>query len=246
MAIMGVARYIGNILKDTFLSGLWKDQFYRDLLWCSASPDVNSRLTDIDLPSWSWASVRTSISYSRWPAGSSPTYLKSMLTLLSTDLDQGRSNDAICRRLVVGGIVQKVSRGSSQSLYPVKVDSDDMEKAGSSRVVERSLKTHRSFDLDTTEEQSKSRGSLNTKYSRHLPGRPTNEDEERRMSLKTNKYGESKKRLGGSYIEQASWRLLENRKPSHVSANFCQILSLNLLMKHECYQLHQNTIGFIA
>lgn len=106
MAVMGVARFTGNIMQDTFLAGLWEGQLWRDLLWISV---VNShkgrlpeRLKNTKFPSWSWASVDGPVSY-QWPAGSSPAFVVDDLELVRVDVDQEISNRHVHGMLVVKG-----------------------------------------------------------------------------------------------------------------------------------------------
>lgn len=109
MAIAGIAAFAEKTLEDVFLAGLWEQHLYRDLLWTS-NCDAAARITSTHLPSWSWASIGGSISYTRRPAGSTPTYMKSMLELVSAKVEDGE-NGPICQKLVFTGSLLKVSRG---------------------------------------------------------------------------------------------------------------------------------------
>ncbi|KAI0415301.1 HET-domain-containing protein [Xylaria grammica] len=111
MALMGIARFTGEITGDRFLAGLWKDQLWRDLLWKS---DVSSngghlppRVRNIKLPSWSWASAGGPVVYS-WPAGSSPGFVESNLQLVSDTVDSDMSNGDVEGRLVINTRLRKV------------------------------------------------------------------------------------------------------------------------------------------
>ncbi|KAG4432730.1 hypothetical protein IFR05_011786 [Cadophora sp. M221] len=131
MAIMGIAKFTGSIMQDTFLAGLWESQLWRDLLWSSDLPYGGARLTSIKLPTWSWASVEDKISY-KWPSSSSPAYVKSMLDLVSAEVDQEITNRDVNGRLVVRGRLRKVTRGSgfqyeSTRLYPTGIPPTNAE-----------------------------------------------------------------------------------------------------------------------
>ncbi|RWA12245.1 hypothetical protein EKO27_g2852 [Xylaria grammica] len=111
MALMGIARFTGEITGDRFLAGLWKDQLWRDLLWKS---DVSSngghlppRVRNIKLPSWSWASAGGPVLYS-WPAGSSPGFVESNLQLVSDTVDSDMSNGDVEGCLVINTRLRKV------------------------------------------------------------------------------------------------------------------------------------------
>jgi hypothetical protein len=70
MAIMGIAKFAGDIMEDTFLARLWKKQLWRDPLWSSyLSPyggKLPRELKSIKMPSWSWAAVAGPVAYT-WP-----------------------------------------------------------------------------------------------------------------------------------------------------------------------------------
>ncbi|KAI3319883.1 HET-domain-containing protein [Xylariaceae sp. AK1471] len=111
MAVMGIARFTGEIMGDCFLAGLWRGQLWRDLLW---KLDVSSyggylppRVRKIKLPSWSWASAGGPVAYS-WPAGSSPGSVESSLLLISADVDSDISNGDVQGRLVMNARMRKV------------------------------------------------------------------------------------------------------------------------------------------
>ncbi|KAH8702932.1 heterokaryon incompatibility protein-domain-containing protein [Phaeosphaeriaceae sp. PMI808] len=56
IAIYGVAKFIAQRTKLTFVAGMWKEMVPFDLLWKLDKPLV-SRPPDRRIPSWSWASV---------------------------------------------------------------------------------------------------------------------------------------------------------------------------------------------
>jgi hypothetical protein len=127
MAIMGIAKFTGSILQDTFLAGIWKDQLWRDLLWSSQHPYGGTRVTSIKLPSWSWASVRGGVSY-RWPSGSASASVKGLLTLISTDVEQEVSNGNVRGRLVVTGRMRQVFRGVGSAFEGTRLYFKEIEE----------------------------------------------------------------------------------------------------------------------
>jgi hypothetical protein len=127
MAIMGIAKFTGSILQDTFLAGIWKDQLWRDLLWSSQRPYGGTRVTSIKLPSWSWASVGGGVSY-RWPSGTASASVKGLLTLISTDVEQEVSNGDVRGRLVVTGRMREVFRGVGPALQGPRLYFKEIEE----------------------------------------------------------------------------------------------------------------------
>lgn len=109
MAIMGIAKFTGDILNTRFLAGLWESELWRDILWYSdvgisrLTPD---RLKSIHLPSWSWASVSCPVSY-KWPVSSSPASVVGTLNVLNVDVDSEISKGDIRGSLVVEGNMRK-------------------------------------------------------------------------------------------------------------------------------------------
>lgn len=66
-AIAALANEFSSALKDEYVAGLWKADFLRGLLW-STWPNLDVQKPDRwRAPSWSWASVETSITYNRLP-----------------------------------------------------------------------------------------------------------------------------------------------------------------------------------
>ncbi|KEF58643.1 uncharacterized protein A1O9_06569 [Exophiala aquamarina CBS 119918] len=66
-AIAALANEFAVVLKDDYVAGLWKADFFRGLLW-STWPSLDVRKPDKwRAPSWSWASVESSVTYSRLP-----------------------------------------------------------------------------------------------------------------------------------------------------------------------------------
>jgi hypothetical protein len=71
-AVQGIASFLGdNMLGDRLEAGIWPLHIWRDLLWrTDVTPFFDrpvafpSRLTELRLPSWSWASVDGPITYS--------------------------------------------------------------------------------------------------------------------------------------------------------------------------------------
>jgi hypothetical protein len=110
MAIMGIAKFAGDIMNDQFLAGLWDGELWRDLLW-SSDVSINKlpprRLKSIQLPSWSWASVICPVSY-KWPASSSSVYATGTLKVLAVDVDSVISNGNIRGSLIVEGKMRKL------------------------------------------------------------------------------------------------------------------------------------------
>ncbi|KAJ8106815.1 hypothetical protein ONZ43_g6932 [Nemania bipapillata] len=111
MAVMGVARFIGEVTGDRFLAGLWRDQLWRDLLWrldaSSYGGSLPSRIRSVHFPSWSWASVGGPVEY-KWPAGSSPGSMVSMLQLMSTNVDSDMSRGDVRGRLKLSAQLRKM------------------------------------------------------------------------------------------------------------------------------------------
>jgi hypothetical protein len=56
LAISGIATALGDISKDSYLAGLWLNDFPTALLWEIASP-FDPKPPNYRAPSWSWASV---------------------------------------------------------------------------------------------------------------------------------------------------------------------------------------------
>jgi len=78
VAIAGMAIEIKKLTGDDFLAGLWKRYLWKELLWCVKTEDTivmgrilhftppgppSRRLTSLNLPTWSWASVSGWIRY---------------------------------------------------------------------------------------------------------------------------------------------------------------------------------------
>ena len=73
IALLGVAREFAatlsqvpcregpEVAEDGFITGLWKDDLHRGLLWEQVKPGIHNRLAN--LPTWSWASINSAV---RW------------------------------------------------------------------------------------------------------------------------------------------------------------------------------------
>ena len=60
IAIEGIANLIGSTIGLTFLSGLWKDFIFLEMLWEVDGPTFSTRLP-LGFPSWSWISMSSKI-----------------------------------------------------------------------------------------------------------------------------------------------------------------------------------------
>jgi hypothetical protein len=72
-AVSGLAKAISNIMcdndgeADTYLAGLWKKEFLSDLAWRVVSSETErNKEKAYTAPSWSWASVESSVRYDFW------------------------------------------------------------------------------------------------------------------------------------------------------------------------------------
>jgi hypothetical protein len=61
IALSGIAREVGHLLKSTYAAGLWRCHLPYSLLWTTESGGYRS--TDYLAPSWSWVSVEGPISF---------------------------------------------------------------------------------------------------------------------------------------------------------------------------------------
>lgn len=115
MTVMGISRFTGEIMQDKFLAGLWQGMLWQGMLWkdllWSCESTTSLRLTGINLPAWSWDSISGNVTY-KLPAGSSQEYIKSMLKLLSEDLQQNTTSGDVTGRLSVSSKLSKVWRRS--------------------------------------------------------------------------------------------------------------------------------------
>jgi hypothetical protein len=128
MAVLGIANFLGMTLKDEFVAGLWKGHLYRDLLWTSTGT-ARTRVKTVEFPTWSWASLSGTVSYSQWPAGSSPTYLESMIEVIQTPAPGlAGGNSEVENSLVVKSMLQCVVRGKSHDSYRLIPQRDQVPK----------------------------------------------------------------------------------------------------------------------
>lgn len=82
-AIAALANEFALAFEDEYAAGLWKIDFLRGLLW-STWPNLNVRKPEKwRSPSWSWASVESSVTYSRLPTLPS-TVLAKVLSIQCT------------------------------------------------------------------------------------------------------------------------------------------------------------------
>ncbi|KAH7139744.1 heterokaryon incompatibility protein-domain-containing protein, partial [Dactylonectria estremocensis] len=63
VAISGIARQLSTTLQDEYLAGLWRSNLVECLSWIAQNPEGLSRPTVYRAPSWSWASVASSVRY---------------------------------------------------------------------------------------------------------------------------------------------------------------------------------------
>jgi len=70
VAISGVAKWLGAQTKDDYLAGIWRKDLVKQLCWkrdmVQFDSSSHTRPTAYLAPSWSWASIIGSISYSRF------------------------------------------------------------------------------------------------------------------------------------------------------------------------------------
>ena len=62
-ALSGLATQFKDYRKDSYNAGVWQDSFVEDLLWYVYWTDPATRVERGTMPSWSWASVNTNISF---------------------------------------------------------------------------------------------------------------------------------------------------------------------------------------
>lgn len=172
MAVMGIAKFTGNILQDTFLAGLWEKTLWRDLLWSSDLPYGGTRLRSIKLPTWSWASVNGGVSY-KLPSGGSTTYVESMLELVSAEVYQEIANGDVGGRLVVKGPMIKIERGKGSRYDSTRLHPDKPK-------TEFQLQ-EQSQDPDMSEEKPR---SFFKRFSRTKKSRPFTMDNSASVSSK--------------------------------------------------------------
>jgi hypothetical protein len=103
-AILGIANFLGDIVGDQLLAGVWRKRIWHDLLW---KPDVNpyqqhlpSQLNNFELPSRSWASVDGPISYATKEHHSTLAYTRA-ICVLSVDVEHDLSSKCVRGRLTV-------------------------------------------------------------------------------------------------------------------------------------------------
>jgi hypothetical protein len=61
VAISGIARLFAARFGTTYLAGMWKEDLVKQLCWSSEkASEINTRSS---MPSWSWASINTSVSF---------------------------------------------------------------------------------------------------------------------------------------------------------------------------------------
>jgi hypothetical protein len=67
-AISGVAQQMHLITEDSYLAGLWKASLHFELMWLQDAAAEDShhakRPTTYRAPSWSWASVKGTVTFS--------------------------------------------------------------------------------------------------------------------------------------------------------------------------------------
>jgi hypothetical protein len=207
MAIMGIANFIQNILQDSFLLGLWKDHLYHDLLWSTSSA---TRLTSIKIPSWSWASLSGTVSYHRWPAGSTPSYLKSSFTLVSAKVDPEVSNGNIYGRLVIKGTLHKFETSPwPDRIFPV-IEENTVLEPTELAPKKAYPDTPSSKGTDDNKLKPLSSRRIRSKSRRRMP--PSNEEESGAL-LEENDQGRADEL--GDY--SASIPEFERKTPSHLS-----------------------------
>jgi hypothetical protein len=80
-------------MNDRFLAGAWRDRLWRDLLWkTNVNPYATKmpiRLKDIDIPSWSWASVDGPVLYHFSDENRSTFHAKQLMELISARESDG-------------------------------------------------------------------------------------------------------------------------------------------------------------
>lgn len=83
-AIAALAYEFASALEDEYVAGLWKRDFLRGLMW-STWPTLDvKKPKEWRAPTWSWASVESSVTYSRLPA--SPTTTTELSKVLSIEV----------------------------------------------------------------------------------------------------------------------------------------------------------------
>jgi len=64
IALAGIANQMQQLLPGEVVFGIWREDLVRSLLWHSQCPSF--LVTDLAVPSWSWASVSGTIDYQLW------------------------------------------------------------------------------------------------------------------------------------------------------------------------------------
>lgn len=66
IALDGIIRPLSTILRDSHVAGMWRTQLWRQLLWWTTQPVVNSAPStgpQFSAPSWSWLSIGRPVAY---------------------------------------------------------------------------------------------------------------------------------------------------------------------------------------
>jgi hypothetical protein len=69
VAIAGLAAVMRNMLKSRYLAGVWEDDIINQLIWSVRSSETRPRPKEYRCPSWSWASVDSSVEMEHWRTG---------------------------------------------------------------------------------------------------------------------------------------------------------------------------------
>ena len=114
-ALSGVVKQMGEFRQARYLAGLWEDNLVMDLLWRTPLSQHSKRAKPWRAPTWSWASVDSSITYRSWPDFDRITYCQ--LVWAET---QHATSDPTGR--VLSGTIKILGRLKAAKLQPCSSD----------------------------------------------------------------------------------------------------------------------------
>jgi hypothetical protein len=96
-AISGIASVFMNLLEDRYVDGLWENDIYRGLLWYATG--VITKASSSRAPSWSWASIDSSVNFFsllnlRWDTMAKIHEIKSTMRNETTDGGEASGSEA--------------------------------------------------------------------------------------------------------------------------------------------------------
>ena len=87
-AISGIATLMSHAMGMSYLAGLWEDTLLHDLMWHAYTQEWLNRPTPQRAPTWSWASVKSEISYDHIDANAEP-----LAEVLSCRVEGGKAGN---------------------------------------------------------------------------------------------------------------------------------------------------------